>query len=190
MKWVRAGTDQLTYDVTFPFIRMAAGPVDYTQGAMKNYNFNYYKPCRIDPVSQGTRCHQLGMYVIYESPFNMLCDAPHYYEQERECTEFIAKIPTTFDETLALDGKVGEYILIARRKGDTWYIGGLVGQEGRNVTIDLNFLGDGDWKIELFKDGVNATRHAEDYKKVVSKASSVLEVEMAPGGGFAAILSK
>ncbi len=190
MKWVRAGTDQLTYDVTFPFIRMAAGPVDYTQGAMKNYNFDYYKPCRIDPVSQGTRCHQLGMYVIYESPFNMLCDAPHYYEQERECTEFIAKIPTTFDETLALDGKVGEYILIARRKGDTWYIGGLVGQEGRNVTIDLNFLGDGDWKIELFKDGVNATRHAEDYKKVVSKASSVLEVEMAPGGGFAAILSK
>ncbi len=187
MKWDETGTDQLTYDVTFPFIRMAAGPVDYTQGAMRNYNFENYKPCYIDPVSQGTRCHQLGMYVVYESPFNMLCDAPHYYEQEKECTEFIAKIPTVFDETIAIDGKVGEYIVVARRSGDKWYIGGLAGQKEHNVTIDLGFLGKGDWQVELFKDGVNAARHSEDYKKVVIKAGKVLEVKMAPGGGFAAI---
>ncbi len=189
MKWTGPECNQLTYDVSFPFIRMAAGPVDYTQGAMRNYNIENYRPCWVDPVSQGTRCHQLGMYVIYESPFNMLCDSPHYYEQEQECTEFIAKIPTVFDETLALDGKVGDYIVMARRSGDKWYIGGLVGKNGCTVNIDLSFLGEGDWQIELFKDGINAHRHAEDYKKVVEKAGDSLEVKMTVGGGFAAILT-
>lgn len=187
MKWSEAGTDQLTYDVTFPYIRMAAGPVDYTQGAMRNYNFGWYKPCYVDPVSQGTRCHQLGMYVVFESPFNMLCDSPKHYEQEKECTEFIAKIPTVWDETLAVDGKVGDYIVMARRSGDKWYVGGLVGHEARTVAIDLGFLGEGEWNMELFKDGVNATRHAEDYKKTEGPAGKTLTVEMAPGGGFAAI---
>ncbi len=190
MKWSKVGTDQLTYDVTFPFIRMACGPVDYTQGAMRNYNFRWYKPCYVDPVSQGTRCHQLGMYVIFESPFNMLCDSPQHYEQEKECTEFIAKIPTVWDETVALDGKVGDYIIVARRSGDKWYVGGLVGQQARTVTFNLDFLGEGDWTIELFKDGVNATRHAEDYKKTITAADKTMTVEMAPGGGFAAIFTK
>ena len=189
MKWSKVGTDQLTYDVTFPYIRMAAGPVDYTQGAMNNQNYAWYKPNNVEPVSQGTRCHQLGMYVVFESPFNMLCDAPQYYEQNKECTEFIAKIPTVFDETVALDGKVGEYIVLARRSGDTWYVGGLAGQNARTVTVDLSFLGDGDWKMELFKDGVNARRHAEDYKKLVKAAGDTLTLEMAPGGGFAAIIT-
>ena len=191
MKWSKVGTDQLTYDVTFPYIRMAAGPVDYTQGAMRNYNYRWYKPCYVDPVSQGTRCHQLGMYVIFESPFNMLCDSPQHYEQEKECTEFIARIPTVWDETVALDGKVGDYIVMARRSGDAWYVGGLAGHDARTVTIDLDFLGEGDWKVELFKDGVNATRHAEDYKKMEGPADDkTLTVEMAPGGGFAAIFTK
>lgn len=190
MKWSKVGTDQLTYDVTFPYIRMAAGPVDYTQGAMRNYNYRWYKPCYVDPVSQGTRCHQLGMYVIFESPFNMLCDSPQHYEQEKECTEFIARIPTVWDETIALDGKVGDYIVMARRSGDAWYVGGLAGHGARTVTIDLDFLGEGDWKVELFKDGVNATRHAEDYKKTEGPADKTLTVEMAPGGGFAAIFTK
>ena len=190
MKWSKVGTDQLTYDVTFPYIRMAAGPIDYTQGAMRNYNYKWYKPCYVDPVSQGTRCHQLGMYVIFESPFNMLCDSPQHYEQEKECTEFIAKIPTVWDETVALDGKVGEYIVMARRKGDKWYIGGLVGHNARTVTVDLGFLGDGEWKMELFKDGLNAVRHAEDYVRVEDKVGETLTVEVAPGGGFAAIFTK
>lgn len=189
MKWSKKGTDQLTYDVTFPYIRMAAGPVDYTQGAMRNYNYRYYSPCNVDPVSQGTRCHQLGMYVVFESPFNMLCDAPQHYEQEKECTELIAGIPTVWDETIALDGKVGEYIVIARRSGDDWYIGGIAGQNAHEVTLDLSFLGNGAWNIELFKDGVNVERHAEDYKRVVVPAEGTLTVRMAPGGGFAAVIS-
>ena len=190
MKWSKVGTDQLTYDVTFPYIRMAAGPVDYTQGAMRNYNYRWYKPCYVDPVSQGTRCHQLGMYVVFESPFNMLCDSPQHYEQEKECTEFIAKIPTVWDETVALDGKVGEYIVMARRHGDKWYVGGIAGQKARTVTIDLNFLGEGDWKVELVKDGLNVQRHAEDYKRTSGPAEGTMTVEMAPGGGFAAIFTK
>ena len=190
MKWSKVGTDQLTYDVTFPYIRMAAGPVDYTQGAMRNYNYRWYKPCYVDPVSQGTRSHQLGMYVVFESPFNMLCDSPQHYENEKECTEFIAKIPTVFDETIALDGKVGEYVVIARRCGDKWYLGGIVGQRAKTVTLDLGFLGEGDWKMELFKDGTNVRRHAEDYKRVAMDAGKTLTVEMAPGGGFAAIFTK
>ena len=190
MKWSPKTTDQLTYDVTFPYIRMAAGPIDYTQGAMQNYNFKWYRPRNIDPVSQGTRCHQLGMYVIFESPFNMLCDAPQHYEQNAECTEFIAKIPTVWDETLAIDGKVGEYIVMARRCGDKWYLGGLAGQNAQTVTIDLSFLGEGQWTAEIFKDGVNVKRHAEDYKKLVTAVGESLTIEMAPGGGFAAILSK
>lgn len=190
MKWSKVGTDQLTYDVTFPYIRMASGPVDYTQGAMRNYNYKWYKPCYVDPVSQGTRCHQLGMYIIFESPFNMLCDAPQHYEQESECTEFITQIPTVWDETLALEGKVGDYIVIARRRGDKWYIGGLTGQNGHTVKLDLDFLGRGDWKAELFEDGINAIRHAEDYKKSTGPVDRTMIVEMAPGGGFAAILSK
>lgn len=190
MKWSKVGTDQLTYDVTFPYIRMACGPVDYTQGAMRNYNYTWYKPCYVDPVSQGTRCHQLGMYVIFESPFNMLCDSPQSYEREKECTEFIAKIPTVWDETLAVDGQVGEYIVMARRSGDKWYVGGLTGHSARKVTLDLGFLGEGSWNMELFEDGINAERHAEDYRKVTGSVGETLEVKMAPGGGFAVIFTK
>ena len=190
MKWSKVGTDQLTYDVTFPYIRMACGPVDYTQGAMRNYNYTWYKPCYVDPVSQGTRCHQLGMYVIFESPFNMLCDSPQSYEREKECTEFIAKIPTVWDETLAVDGQVGEYIVMARRSGDKWYVGGITGHSGRKVTLDLGFLGEGSWDMELFEDGINAERHAEDYRKVTGSVGETLEVKMAPGGGFAVIFTK
>lgn len=184
----RTEIDQITYDVTFPFIRMAAGPVDYTQGAMQNVAYKYYRPNRTNPVSQGTRCRQLGMYVVYDSPFNMLCDAPQYYEREKECTEFIAKVPTTWDEVLPIAGKVGDYIVVARRKGNTWYIGGLTGHQERTVTIDLGFLGEGEWKVELFQDGINAARHGEDYKKTISPAGKTLTVKMASGGGFAAVL--
>ena len=190
MKWVKPGTDQLTYDVTFPYIRMAAGPVDYTQGAMKNSIYSRYTPCYTDPGSQGTRCHQLGMYVVFDSPFNMLCDAPKYYEQEKECTEFIAGVPTVWDETLAIDGKVGEYIVIARRSGEDWFIGGITGQNACDVNIDLSFLGEGKWKMTLFTDGINSERHAEDYKKVENEVNGSLTVHMSKGGGFALKLSK
>ena len=188
MKWYK-GHDQVTYDVQIPFIRMAAGPMDYTQGAMLNGGRNCTST-NAEPKSQGTRCRQLGMYVIYESPFNMLCDTPIHYEQEVECTDFIAAVPTVWDETLPLDGKVGEYVVIARRKGNVWYIGGLTAWEEREYVVDLLQLGGGKWNVELFADGVNADHNAKDYKKTTFTTSGSFSVTMAPGGGFVARLSR
>lgn len=188
MKWYK-GHDQVTYDVQIPFIRMAAGPMDYTQGAMLNGG----RKCtstNAEPKSQGTRCRQMGMYVVYESPFNMLCDTPIHYEQEVECTDFIASVPTVWDETVALDGKVGEYVVIARRKGDVWYVGGLTGWTEREYVVDLSKLGEGPWNVELFADGVNADHNGKDYKKTSFAASGSFTVKMLPGGGFAARLTR
>ena len=189
MKWSKPEVDMITYDVTFPYIRMAAGPVDYTQGAMLNAGRKYV-PNRSEPMSQGTRCHQLGMYVTYESPFNMLCDTPIHYEREKECTDFIASVPTVWDETLALDGKVGEYVIVARRSGDVWYIGGLTNWDARDVELDLNVLGAGGWNVEMFADGVNVEKNAKDYKVVRTQNTDKLKVRMASGGGFAARLTR
>ena len=188
MKWY-SGHDQVSYDVQIPFIRMAAGPMDYTQGAMLNGG-RHCTSTYSEPQSQGTRCRQLGMYVVYESPFNMLCDTPIHYEKETECTEFIASVPTVWDETLALDGKVGEYVVIARRKGNVWYIGGLTGWTERSFDVNLELLGGGNWNVELFCDGMNVNHNAKDYKKKNFSASSSFTVTMAPGGGFAARLSR
>ena len=188
MKWYK-GQDMVTYDVQIPFIRMAAGPMDYTQGAMLNGG----RKCtstNAEPKSQGTRCRQMGMYVVFESPFNMLCDTPIHYEQEVECTDFIASVPTVWDETVALDGKVGEYVVIARRKGDVWYVGGLTGWIEREYVVDLSKLGEGPWNVELFADGVNADHNGKDYKKSNFSASGSFKVTMAPGGGFAARLTR
>ena len=189
MKWSKPEVDMITYDVTFPYIRMAAGPVDYTQGAMLNAGRKYV-PNRSEPMSQGTRCHQLGMYVTYESPFNMLCDTPIHYEREKECTDFIASVPTVWDETVALDGKVGEYVIMARRSGDVWYIGGLTNWDARDVELDLNALGAGGWNVEMFADGVNVEKNAKDYKVVRTQNTDKLKVRMASGGGFAARLTR
>lgn len=186
MKWRPAGFDQITYDVMIPFIRQVAGPMDYTQGAMRNATRENYYPSYSEPMSQGTRCHQLAMYIILESPFNMLCDSPSNYMREPESTSFIAQVPTVWDETVVLDGKMGEYIITARRKGDTWYVGGLNNWDARDVEVDLSFLSSGSHKAVLFKDGVNAHRTARDYKREEVSVSSTqpLKVHLAPGGGF------
>lgn len=188
MKWSPASMDMMTYDVSIPFIRMVAGPMDYTQGAMHNAAKGNYAPFNSEPMSQGTRCHQLATYVIFESPFNMLCDSPSNYEREEECTGFIARIPTVWDETVALDGKVGDYVSIARRHGKDWYVGALTNWTPRDMTLDLSFLGEGNYKIELFKDGINADRAGRDYKKEILSvpADRKLSVHLAPGGGCAA----
>lgn len=186
MKWRPAGFDQITYDVMIPFIRQVAGPMDYTQGAMRNATRENYYPSNSEPMSQGTRCHQLAMYIILESPFNMLCDSPSNYMREQESTSFIAQVPTVWDETVVLDGKMGEYIITARRKGDTWFVGGLNNWDARDVEVDLSFLSSGSHKAVLFKDGVNAHRTARDYKREEVSVSSAqpLKVHLAPGGGF------
>lgn len=192
LKWGGTDLDQVPYDVIMPYIRMVAGPIDYTQGAMRNAGKSNFRPINSEAMSQGTRCRQLGEYVIFESPLNMLCDNPSNYEQEQECTEFISNIPTVWDETIALDGKIGEYIVMARRKGDVWYIGGLTNWNERPYELDLSFLENADYELEIYKDGINANKAARDYKKetLVQSSAKPLKLWMAEGGGFAIKLKK
>ncbi len=192
LKWAEPGTDQVVYDVTAPFIRMVAGPLDYTQGAMNNVIMKNFNAVYTEPMSQGTRCRQLALYIVFESPLNMLCDAPTNYLKEQECTRFIAAIPTVWDKTLPINGKVGEYIVMARQKGDTWYVGGLTDWTERDVEVDLSFLGEGQFHAEIFRDGINADRVAKDYKREVMNVTSgsKLKLQMAPGGGFVVKITK
>ena len=185
MKWAQPGTDQVTYDVTMPFIRMVAGPVDYTQGAMNNANKENFKAVYSEPMSQGTRCRQLAQYIIFDSPLNMLCDAPTNYLKEEECTKFIAAIPTVWEETKALCGEVGKYLAMARQKNDVWYVGALTNWDSRDMELDLSFLGEGEYKAEIFEDGINADRVGKDYKRKVIPvpADRRLKIHMASGGG-------
>ena len=196
MKWAAAGTDQVTYDVQIPFIRMFAGPLDYTQGAMRNATRGNYRPVNSEPMSQGTRCRQLAEYVIFEAPLTMLCDSPSNYLAEPECLQWMAEVPTVWDETVALAGRVGNYAAIARRKGDTWYVGAMTDWEARELEIDLRaFLPAGRYEVEVFRDGPNADRAARDYVRqtqtvTVAAERHILPVRMAPGGGWTARFRK
>ena len=139
-------------------------------------------------MSQGTRCRQLAEYVIFESPITMLCDSPSNYLKEPECIGFIAGVPTVWDETVAVTGSVGEYIAIARRAGDSWFIGAATDWSPRELELDLSFIGSGDYDVESFSDGINADRAACDFKKQISNLPQdrKLKIRMAPGGGYAA----
>lgn len=192
MKWsTMEECDQVLYDVQIPFIRMVAGPFDYTQGAMRNAIRDNYKDVYSEAMSQGTRCRQLAEFMVFDAPFSMLCDSPSNYMSEPECTQFIASIPTVWDETKALDGKVGEYVVMARRSGDDWYVGAMTDWDARDLAIDLSFLPAGNYTIEFYKDGINADRAARDYKKVVEDFTpGKINVHMAPGGGWAARITK
>ena len=185
-KW--ADEDQPRYVVTIPYIRMMAGPMDYTPGAMRNATRSAFRPINDNPMSKGTRCQQLAEYIVFEAPLQMLSDNPTTYMREQECTDFITKVPTTFDETVPLDGKVGEYVAIARRKGDTWFVGAMTDWTPRSLTIDCSFLPAGNYEAEIFQDGVNADRDATDYKKVVRRVTSgdKLAIRLFPGGGWVA----
>ncbi len=192
LKWSGSEVDQVTYDVTIPFIRMVPGPMDYTQGAMRNATRENFRPVNSEGMSQGTRCRQLAEYVVFNSPLTMLCDSPSNYMKEPECLEYIAEIPTVWDEIVPLDGKVAEYVAVAKRKGDVWYVGGMTNWDARDMEIDLKkFLGDGKWQVEMFTDGVNAHRAARDFRKTEYTLEGAdndvfsLKVHMAPGGGFA-----
>lgn len=179
--------DQVQYDVIVPFLRMLAGPMDYTQGAMLNGTRETYRPSNSEPMSQGTRAHQLAEYVIFLSPLNMLCDSPMHYDENPECTEFIAKIPTVWEETIPLQSVIGEYVAVARRNGDKWYVGATTNWTARDLTLDLTPLKVAGRKAVAFYDGVNADRFAQDYKKkeIEIPQDGKLTVHLAPGGGFA-----
>ncbi|MBN1388441.1 MAG: glycoside hydrolase family 97 protein [Bacteroidales bacterium] len=180
------------HDLTIPFIRMVAGPMDYTPGAMINFDSINFRPSWNRPASMGTRVHQMSMYVIYESPLQMLADSPSNYRKEGECTAFIACVPVTWDETRVLQAKVGDYLVMVRRSGEEWFIGAMTDWKARDFNIDLSFLGEGEYNAIIFSDGVNADRFTQDYKKTeitVSKEDT-LKINMAPGGGYAARITK
>ena len=159
------------HNVTLPFIRMAAGPLDFTPGAMINMNKVDYEtggpnfaPLFTRPMSLGTRAHQVAMYVVFEAPLQMLCESPTIYYKEQETVDFITQIPTIWDETVVLEGAVSDYIVVARRKGDDWYLGAMTDWTGRDFELNLSFLGDGDYGMQAYQDGLNASRNAQDYK--------------------------
>lgn len=182
--------NQPRYDVTIPYLRMLAGPMDYTPGAMMNAMKDSFFGNNNHPMSQGTRVHQMAMYTVFEAPLQMLADSPTKYMQNQECTDFIAQIPTTFDETIALDGRLGDYIVIARRKGTTWYIAAMTDWTPRDFTITLPFLSAGEHKAEVFADGKNAMKEATDYRhysEIVTNNDS-LQLHLSSGGGWTAII--
>lgn len=182
--------NQPRYDVTAPYLRMLAGPMDYTPGAMTNAMRDNFFGNDDHPMSQGTRVHQMAMYTVFEAPLQMLADSPTKYMQNQECTDFIAQVPTTFDETVALDGQMGEYIVIARRRGNIWYVAAMTDWTPRELTVSLDFLGEGRHEADIFADGVNARKEATDYqhtRQTVSKGNS-LRVRLSSGGGWTAII--
>ncbi len=179
------------HNVTLPFIRMVPGPMDYTPGAMVNAHRKNYFISWDRPMSMTTRVQQMAMYVVYESPLQMLADNPSNYLKNKECLQFMAQMPTTWDETRALAGEVGEYVAVARRKGDKWYVGAMNGEKPRDLTLDLSFLPQGTWQVTLFEDGVNSGRYAQDYrKKVITLAGRSLGIHMDTGGGWVAVFEK
>jgi alpha-glucosidase len=192
MEWDKfdAGGTPPGHDVSIPFIRMFAGGMDYTPGAMQNYNKAEWKMNMDRPMSQGTRCHQLAMYPVYYAPLQMLSDAPTAYEKEPAVLKFISAMPTTWDESVALDGRVGEYVAIARRKAANWYIGAMASWQPKTLSFKMDFLEQGKtYTAEIFKDGQNAERIGNDYERIVEqvKKGDIITVQMAAGGGWAAI---
>ncbi len=175
-----------------PFIRMVAGPLDYTPGAMINATEKNFRSVWDKPMSQGTRCHQLAMYVVYESPLQMLADNPTHYRKEKECLDFIVRTPTVWDETRVLAAKVSDYIWIARRSGDKWFLGAMTDWTPRKLESKLSFLPPGIYSMETWQDGKNAHRYASDYKKRTIRVNSQqkISIDLAPGGGWTAIITK
>ena len=191
-RWAKKTTDMPGYDVTFPFMRGMAGQTDFTPGAMRNGTRSNWVECYENPVSMGTRCHQAACYVVHDTPFTMLCDAPTNYEREPEYTKFIAEIPVVWDETRVLQGEMGKYIVVARRLGDTWYVGGQTNWDARTIELPLDFLSEGSYFVTLLCDGINAGHNAEDYKfdRQSRGKGETLTLHMASGGGFVLKLGK
>ena len=190
VKW--ADEDAPRYAVSIPFIRMMAGPMDYTPGAMRNVTQDKFFPNNGAPMSKGTRCHQIAMYVVYHAPLQMLSDSPSLYMQEQESTDFITQVPTVYDETVPLDGAVGEYLALARRSGEQWFVGAMANWDGASLALDFSFLPEGqEYRTVIFEDGANANRNASDYRRTerIIRSGEVLEITMAGGGGWAARLN-
>jgi alpha-glucosidase len=175
--------------VTLPFTRMFLGPMDYTPGAMLNAQKKSFAAVFDRPMALGTRCNQLAMYVVFESPLQMLSDSPSNYLREPESLWFLSKVPSVWDETVALGGSIGDYVTVARRNGSVWFAGAMTNWTARDLDIDLSFLPAGHhYVITAYQDGVNADRFASDYRQTEAKVdhNTKLKVHLAPGGGWAA----
>lgn len=193
LKWSTVEQANMPYnDVMIPYIRMAVGPVDYTPGAMRNARKEEFLPVFSRPMSQGTRAHQIALYIVYDAPLVMLCDSPSAYIEDNATTKFINSIPTVFNSTTILNGQIGKSIVTLREKDNTYYIGGITNWDSRTVAIPLDFLSGGKWKATIYKDGVNADFTATDHiiEEIEVDASTILDMNMAPGGGFAIIIKK
>lgn len=180
------------HNLTLPFIRMVAGPMDYTPGVMLNTQITDYHISFDRPAGQGTRCHEVAKYVIFESPLQMLCDTPSRYKREKETLNIITQIPVVWDATKVIDAKISDYLVVARRSGDNWYIGAMTDWTARDFDIKLDFLSEGDYEVQIMQDGINANKFAEDYKLInttVNKKGS-LKAPLAKGGGWIAVLKK
>ena len=189
-KWCDDVTPE--YDLTIPFIRMLAGPMDYTPGAMNNAQKKNFRPIFERPMSQGTRVHQLAMYIIYESPLQMLADSPSNYMREPVIVKFLSQVPTVWDETKVLDARVSDYVIVARKNGNEWYVGAMTDWTPRKLKIDFSFLEEGNYIAEIFSDGVNTARFASDFKRTVKNItpSESIQIVLAPGGGWVARIYK
>ena len=181
-------------DVNLVYTRMIAGAMDYTPGAMRNRAFNApeFVKGRDARACYGTRCHQLALFPLFEAPVQMLCDSPTQYRTEPECTAFLTKVPTVWDETVGVAGEIGKYAAIARRKDDRWWLGAITNWDPREVVLPTDFLGSGEWKVEVFEDASDADVNAEHYirRTFTVKAGDPIKVKFAPGGGFAASFTR
>ena len=191
-RWTELKNDMPLYDVTFPYIRMMAGQVDFTPGAMRNGTKQDWRAIYTKPISMGTRCHQAACYVVQDSPFTMLADTPTNYEAEEPFTQYIASLPVVFDKTIVPQGEIGKYIVTARQKGNNWYVGGQTNWDERDLTLQFDFLDEGNYEAQILKDGINANHNAEDYKIELASINkdSKLDLHLASGGGFVIKLKK
>ncbi len=190
VKWSDSTTPD--HDLCLPFTRMLAGPMDYTPGAMRNSARDGFRPDFELPMSQGTRCHQLAMFVTYESPLQMLCDSPSAYEREPEFLGFLSGIPAVWDETKPLDGKIEDFIVVARKSGTDWYAAAMTDWTPRTLDLPLDFLEAGSYEAEIFADGLNVARYASDIRREVRTLNrgERLKIELASGGGWVARFRK
>lgn len=178
------------HNVTLPFTRMLAGPMDYTPGGFRNSGMGEFKP-QINTRVMGTRCHELAKFVVFDSPITTVCDHPENY-QNQPGMEFLQKVKAVWDDTHVLEGAIGEYIVVARRSGDDWFIGGMTNSEERTFELDLSFLEKGKYKLQLFNDG-EATKTdatALDVTEVYLEKTDSLKVKCLPGGGFVGIVTR
>jgi alpha-glucosidase len=186
--WSEKATPE--HDLLIPFIRMTSGPMDYEPGFMVNANKKTFRPLPDNVMSMGTRTHQLAMFVAYESPLQLFSGNPSDAYPEVAYTTYLASLPTTWDETIALDAKLGDYLLLARRKERDWYLVAMTDWNARELDVDLSFLGKEKFRAFTVEDGINSEKNPCDYKMgyQLVDGSTTLKIKMASGGGYVAKL--